>query len=317
MSSLAARLPDAARRGDRRRRPRHQHGSRLLGRGRRSRCRGRVRAGRAVDAGSARPWSTAWVAPPARCSAAASARWARRARRRTETFDAEDLLKALRAGLDGSRGSAPRSEGDKTIVDAFAPALQAFERELRAGRDVGQACPPRGRGREGGDRARRSRCRRGRAGPPTWGRGAWDIRIRAPPPRRCCSPRSAQGRRTAVVTADRLSRRGTIQSVDRAARILKALGYGHLAAGRHRDRRSARAGEGHGLRPAPHARGPGAGRTGPRDRQVPPRAGDAPARQRVPGQPRAPRPVAAVGRLPGLAGRRGRARRGAARAERA
>ncbi|MGH2539012.1 MAG: dihydroxyacetone kinase subunit DhaL [Actinomycetota bacterium] len=53
-----------------------------------------------------------------------------------ETLDGEDLLKALRAGLDGIQGLGAAQEGDKTIVDAFAPALTALERELRAGNDV-------------------------------------------------------------------------------------------------------------------------------------------------------------------------------------
>ncbi|MGZ8630672.1 MAG: dihydroxyacetone kinase subunit DhaL [Actinomycetota bacterium] len=53
-----------------------------------------------------------------------------------ETFDAEDMLKALRAGLDGIQGLGAAEEGDKTIVDAYAPALQAFERELRTGGDA-------------------------------------------------------------------------------------------------------------------------------------------------------------------------------------
>ncbi len=56
-----------------------------------------------------------------------------------ETFDAEDLLKALRSGLDAIQGLGAAVEGDKTIVDAYVPALQAFERELRAGRDVASA----------------------------------------------------------------------------------------------------------------------------------------------------------------------------------
>ena len=56
-----------------------------------------------------------------------------------ESFDAEDLLKALRSGLDGIQGLGAAEEGDKTIVDAYAPALAAFERELRAGGDGGTA----------------------------------------------------------------------------------------------------------------------------------------------------------------------------------
>jgi len=55
------------------------------------------------------------------------------------TFDAEDLLKALRSGLDGIQGLGAAQEGDKTIVDAYMPALQAFERELRAGGDAASA----------------------------------------------------------------------------------------------------------------------------------------------------------------------------------
>ncbi len=54
-------------------------------------------------------------------------------------FEAEDLLKALRSGLDGIQGLGAAEEGDKTIVDAYAPALQAFERELRAGGDASSA----------------------------------------------------------------------------------------------------------------------------------------------------------------------------------
>ncbi|HEY6567592.1 MAG TPA: dihydroxyacetone kinase subunit DhaL [Actinomycetota bacterium] len=54
-------------------------------------------------------------------------------------FEAEDLLKALRSGLDGIQGLGAAEEGDKTIVDAYVPALQAFERELRAGGDASSA----------------------------------------------------------------------------------------------------------------------------------------------------------------------------------
>lgn len=50
-------------------------------------------------------------------------------------FGPEDLLTALRAGLDGITRLGAAQEGDKTIVDAYAPALAAFERELRSGAD--------------------------------------------------------------------------------------------------------------------------------------------------------------------------------------
>jgi len=47
--------------------------------------------------------------------------------------DAEDLLGALRAGLEGIQRLGAAVEGDKTIVDAFVPALAAFEKTLRNG----------------------------------------------------------------------------------------------------------------------------------------------------------------------------------------
>ncbi|HEY3264839.1 MAG TPA: dihydroxyacetone kinase subunit DhaL [Actinomycetota bacterium] len=54
-----------------------------------------------------------------------------------EAFDGEALLVALRAGLDEVVRLGAAAEGDKTIVDAYRPALSAFERGLRAGRGLG------------------------------------------------------------------------------------------------------------------------------------------------------------------------------------
>jgi len=49
------------------------------------------------------------------------------------TFGAEELLAALRAGLDGIRSLGAAVEGDKTIVDAWLPALVMFHEELGTG----------------------------------------------------------------------------------------------------------------------------------------------------------------------------------------
>lgn len=57
----------------------------------------------------------------------------------TDAFDAEGLLAALRAGLEGIQKLGAAQEGDKTIVDAYAPGLAAFERDLRAGGDAASA----------------------------------------------------------------------------------------------------------------------------------------------------------------------------------
>ena len=52
------------------------------------------------------------------------------------TFDAVGLLAALRAALEAVQKLGAAAEGDKTMVDALAPAVAAFERETQGGRDV-------------------------------------------------------------------------------------------------------------------------------------------------------------------------------------
>jgi len=54
-------------------------------------------------------------------------------------FDGEGLLAALRAGLEGIQRLGAAVEGDKTIVDAWLPAVAAFERELRSGGSTAEA----------------------------------------------------------------------------------------------------------------------------------------------------------------------------------
>jgi phosphoenolpyruvate---glycerone phosphotransferase subunit DhaL len=53
-----------------------------------------------------------------------------------QVADPEALLAALRGGLDEIVRLGAAAEGDKTIVDAYAPALSALERGLRAGRGL-------------------------------------------------------------------------------------------------------------------------------------------------------------------------------------
>ncbi|HXF72843.1 MAG TPA: dihydroxyacetone kinase subunit DhaL [Actinomycetota bacterium] len=55
------------------------------------------------------------------------------------SFDPAALLAALRAGLEGIQRLGAAAEGDKTIVDAFAPALGALQRGLWAGAGLGEA----------------------------------------------------------------------------------------------------------------------------------------------------------------------------------
>jgi phosphoenolpyruvate---glycerone phosphotransferase subunit DhaL len=50
-----------------------------------------------------------------------------------DTFGPRRLLEALRAALEGVQRVGAASEGDKTMVDALAPALVAYGLELRTG----------------------------------------------------------------------------------------------------------------------------------------------------------------------------------------
>jgi phosphoenolpyruvate---glycerone phosphotransferase subunit DhaL len=70
-----------------------------------------------------------------------------------EVLDGESLLRAMRAGLDGIQRLGAAEEGDKTIVDAYAPALLALERGLRGGRDVATAAAKAATAAETGARA--------------------------------------------------------------------------------------------------------------------------------------------------------------------
>jgi phosphoenolpyruvate---glycerone phosphotransferase subunit DhaL len=54
----------------------------------------------------------------------------------SRTFDAEGLLVLLRAALEEIQRLGAAQVGDKTIVDAFLPAIEAFERGLRSGDDL-------------------------------------------------------------------------------------------------------------------------------------------------------------------------------------
>ena len=53
--------------------------------------------------------------------------------------DDRDVAAALRAGLDGLQKLGAAVPGDKTIVDAYAPALQAFDADLDNGGTLASA----------------------------------------------------------------------------------------------------------------------------------------------------------------------------------
>lgn len=67
--------------------------------------------------------------------------------------DARTLAQALRAGVDGIVARGRAEVGDKTMYDAFAPALEAFESALAAGSGTAEclraAAEAAARGRDG------------------------------------------------------------------------------------------------------------------------------------------------------------------------
>jgi phosphoenolpyruvate---glycerone phosphotransferase subunit DhaL len=56
-----------------------------------------------------------------------------------EEFDGQDLLAALRAALDGVVELGAAQAGDKTMVDALGPAIDALAASLEAGEPLEQA----------------------------------------------------------------------------------------------------------------------------------------------------------------------------------
>ncbi len=80
------------------------------------------------------------------------------------TVDARQLGTALHAGLDGLQKLGAAVPGDKTIVDAFAPALAAYDSDLDAGGNLRSATMAASRAAEEGMRATTEmQARKGRA----------------------------------------------------------------------------------------------------------------------------------------------------------
>ena len=170
------------------------------------------------------------------------------------TPDGEVLLSALRAGLEGIQALGAAAAGDKTMVDAWEPAVAAFERTLRVRRGHARRRRATPRRRRTPGSRRRCRCRRGRGGRPTSGRGASAIRTPARP-----RPRSSSGRSSepSVARRDRALLGGRSPRHDPVRRPSGAdpQGAGQLAATRrHGDLGATGHREGHRPRAAPHAR---------------------------------------------------------------
>jgi dihydroxyacetone kinase-like protein len=80
------------------------------------------------------------------------------------TVDARQLATALRAGLEGLQKLGAAVPGDKTIVDAYVPALDAFEKDLDGGGTLATAAAAAASAAEEGMRSTTAmQARKGRA----------------------------------------------------------------------------------------------------------------------------------------------------------
>ncbi len=70
-----------------------------------------------------------------------------------DAVDDATFVAAIRAGLDGVRRLGAAAEGDKTMVDAFAPALAALQEAVRAGQPLATAAKSAAHAADDGARA--------------------------------------------------------------------------------------------------------------------------------------------------------------------
>lgn len=57
----------------------------------------------------------------------------------TQSLDCRELAAALEAGLQAVRQQTKAKAGDKTMMDALVPAIEAYAREAQAGKEVAEA----------------------------------------------------------------------------------------------------------------------------------------------------------------------------------
>jgi dihydroxyacetone kinase-like protein len=82
----------------------------------------------------------------------------------TTEVQPSDLVAALHAGLDAVRKLGGAAPGDKTLIDAYAPALDAFEQAVAQGADLAEAAGAAARAAAAGAEATvPMRARKGRA----------------------------------------------------------------------------------------------------------------------------------------------------------
>ena len=114
-------------------------------------------------------------------------------------LDSQGVVALLEAALEGITARGKATPGEKTMVDAWQPAVDAAVAAAGNGASTTEVLAGGSWRRGTGHRRTPSRCSRPRAGPATSASGASVIRTRARPPRSCSCvrqwpPSSLQGR---------------------------------------------------------------------------------------------------------------------------
>ena len=102
-----------------------------------------------------------------------------------DELDLDGWTAAVEAGVKGVQSRGKAEPGDKTMLDALLPAVDALKRGRRARRGARAVGRRRGGGHEGHDPA----WRRARGAPAISDPAASAIRTRGPPRATCCSER--------------------------------------------------------------------------------------------------------------------------------
>ena len=96
-----------------------------------------------------------------------------------DAFDAEALVAALEGGLKAVQERGKAKVGDKTMVDALAPAAEAARSALKDGASLEAGRRGGGEGRRGGAQRRRKDWSQSSASQRGWANERWGSSIRA------------------------------------------------------------------------------------------------------------------------------------------
>ena len=127
----------------------------------------------------ARPSCRALAGPAGRSGAVAFRRAGQQLGEATE-IDGPALADALDGAVQAMQKLGGAQPGDKTMIDALVPAVEALRASVEGGRSLPDALTAACDGCRGRPRRPRFRCRRARGGPRTWASAASGTRTQVP-----------------------------------------------------------------------------------------------------------------------------------------